>query len=150
MPQSLAKILVHIVFSTKDRTPLIDKPIENQLHAYMATIYRDLDSPAAIIGGRPDHVHALVSLSRTKSLSEVIKKVKGESSKWIKTKGIPYRRFFWQSGYGAFSVSESQFKIVEKYIREQKLHDDGTTFRNELRGLFRKHGIDYDERYVWD
>ena len=150
MPQSLVKILVHIVFSTKDRIALIDKPIENQLHAYMATIFDDVDSPAVIIGGRPDHVHALILLSRTTALSDVIKKVKGESSKWIKTKGVSYRRFFWQSGYGAFSVSESQLEIVKKYIREQKVHDEGTTFKNELRGLFRKHGIVYDERYVWD
>src|SRR5579862_9237700 len=108
MPQSLAKILVHVVFSTKERAPLIDKPIEHQLHAYMATIFRDLDSPVLIIGGMPDHIHALTSLSRTHALADVLKKVKGESSKWIKTKGPLYRRFFWQGGYGAFSVSQSK------------------------------------------
>ena len=150
MPQSLAKILVHIVFSTKDRIPMIDKTIETQLHAYMAAIFRDLDSPILVIGGRPDHVHVLASLSRTRALSDVIKKVKGESSKWIKTKGDPYRRFFWQAGFGAFSVSESLVEKVEKYIREQDIHHDGASFKSEMRGLFRMHGIAYDERYVWD
>ena len=150
MPQSLAKLLVHIVFSTKDRTPLIDKTHREPT----SRVHGNNFSRSRF--ARRDHRRSSRSCPRFGLIvpNEIIvrgnQKVKGESSKWIKTKGIPYRRFFWQSGYGAFSVSESQFKIVEKYIREQKLHDDGTTFRNELRGLFRKHGIDYDERYVWD
>jgi REP element-mobilizing transposase RayT len=150
MPQSLAKILVHIVFSTKNRQPLIDPAIEPQLHSYMATVFRSLESPVLLIGGTNDHVHSLCSLSRNYAMKELLQEVKRSTSKWAKTKGAAYRNFYWQDGYGAFSIGESGVAKLKRYILGQKTHHHTVSFQDEMRKFFKLYKMDYDERYVWD
>src|ERR1043166_1068077 len=116
MPQSLSRVLVHTIFSTKSRDPLLsDKTIRAELHAYIAGTCRKLDSPSIIVGGIADHVHILCALSRNLAVARFIYDVKRASSKWIKSKGAQYTGFHWQNGYGAFSVSESQATRVKTY-----------------------------------
>jgi REP element-mobilizing transposase RayT len=150
MPQSLSRILVHIVFSTKHRQPLINPEIENELFPYMASIFHEYESPAIMINGAEDHVHILCVLSRKIALSDLIEKVKKSSSKWIKTKGAAYKNFYWQNGYGAFSIGESGVEALKKYIADQKEHHRKKTFQEELREFFKLYKIEYDEKYVWD
>ncbi len=150
MPQSLASILVHLTFSTKNRQPLIRPDIEPELHPYMATIFRQMDSPSIALNGTDDHVHALFRLGRKTSVADVVEEVKKSSSKWIKTKGIEYAEFYWQAGYGAFSIGQSGVSGVKRYIANQKEHHHKRTFQDEFRELCTKYEIEYDERYVWD
>jgi putative transposase len=150
MPQSLAKILVHIVFSTKNRAPLIAEEIEKELFSYQAAILREHKSNALIINGTADHVHILCTLPRTIALSKLLEEVKKSSSKWIKTKGQGLRDFAWQNGYGAFSISPSVVDRAKAYIANQKEHHRTQTFQDEFRKLLERYQIDYDERYVWD
>jgi len=150
MPQSLASILVHVVFSTKHRQPLIKPEIEDELFAYMASIWRAHESPAIAINGTEDHVHMLISLSRKVALSDVIEEVKKSSSKWIKTKGSEYKNFYWQNGFGAFSIGQSGVEALKKYIAIQKEHHKKKTFQDEFRAFLKAYNIEYDERYVWD
>jgi REP element-mobilizing transposase RayT len=150
MPQSLSEILVHLVFSTKNREPFLRDSIEGELYAYGTTVLKNLDCPALAMNGTADHVHALIRLSRTKTVADVVEELKTSTSKWIKTKGPNFRGFHWQSGYGAFSVSPSNAAQVVDYIRQQKKHHRGQSFQDEFRALLAKHGISLDERYVWD
>ncbi len=150
MPQSLSSILIHLVFSTKKREPYITPEIEPELHAYLAAVFRECHSPALTINGTADHVHTLFTLSRTITVADLVEEVKKRSSKWAKTKGGTYRNFQWQSGYGAFSVSQSNAAAVKKYITGQKEHHRRKTFEEEYRSFLEKYGIAYDERYVWD
>ena len=152
MPQSLAKVLVHFVYSTKNRTPwLQSEEIRTELYKYKATILRDkVDSPALIIGGVEDHIHALCLLSRKFAIMDVIEKAKTETTKWMKKQGPEYAEFHWQSGYGIFSVSESNCEKVKAYIANQVEHHKKVSFQDEFRTLCRRHGIEIDERYVWD
>ena len=152
MPQSLAKVLVHIVYSTKGRRPwLQDEEICRQLYAYKATILRDnVDTPALIIGGVDDHIHALCLLSRKFAIKDVIEEAKTETSKWIKKQGPQYADFQWQSGYGIFSVSESNAEQVRQYIAHQTEHHKRMSFQYEFLAMCKRHGIEIDERYVWD
>ena len=119
MPQSLSSILVHLVFSTKNREPYLTKAIEKELHPYMAKIFRALMSPSVSIDGTADHVHMLFSLGRVIRIAELVEEVKTESSKWIKTKGPAFKSFHWQKGYGAFSIGQSQVQILKRYIARQ-------------------------------
>jgi len=152
MPQSLAKVLVHIVYSTKSRRPwLKDEEIRRQLYAYKATILRDnVDTPALIIGGVEDHIHALCLLSRNFAIKKVIEEAKTGTTKWLKKQGQQYADFHWQSGYGIFSVSESNAEQVKRYIANQAEHHQKKSFQDEFRELCQRHGIEIDERYVWD
>jgi len=150
MSQSLSTILVHIVFSTKQRRLLIKPEIEKELHAYLATIFKDCNSPALIINGTSDHIHVLCQLAKTKTVSNVIEDVKKKSSKWIKSKGAEYEEFYWQNGYGAFSIGNSQVPAVRKYIEEQKEHHMKKSFQEELLEFLRLYEVQYDERYLWD
>ena len=150
MPQSLSSILIHLIFSTKNREPFITEAIEKELHPYMAKIFRELKSPALTIGGTDDHVHILFSLGRTIEVAELIEKVKTKSSKWIKTKGQEFENFYWQRGYGAFSIGQSQVETLKRYIARQRIHHQRVTFQEEYRKFLKSYGIDYDERYVWD
>jgi putative transposase len=150
MPQSLSSILIHLIFSTKNREPFITPAIEPELHPYMASIFRALKSPSLTIDGTNDHVHILFSLSRIIKIADLVEEVKTESSKWIKTKGTEFRNFHWQKGYGAFSIGQSQVPIVKRYIAQQKPHHQRVTFQDEYRKFLKSYGIDYDERYVWD
>ena len=150
MSQSLANLLVHIIFSTKDRLPLIRQKIEDQLHSYIAGIFKEYSSPAIIIGGTDNHIHILCSLSKKISLSKVIENVKKSSSKWIKTVDPEYRKFYWQNGSGAFSIGASGKIATIKYIRNQKKHHRNKSFQEEFLKFLNKYRIKYDERYIWD
>lgn len=150
MSQSLVKNLIHLVYSTKDRHPLITEAVRESLFAYQAGIFKQWDSPALVIGGVEDHVHALFSLSKNYALKKIVEEVKKGSSKWIKTYGESFHDFYWQTGYGAFSVSQSNIEAVRNYIETQVEHHKKMTFQDELRGLFQRHCIEFDERYVWD
>jgi len=150
MPQSLANIIVHLMFSTKNRLPLITPAIEPELYPYLAAILSACDSPPILIDGVADHVHLTFRLARTMTLSRVVEDVKKRSSGWIKTKGPEFARFYWQNGYGASSVGQSGLDAVLSYIRNQKQHHRRISFQEELRTLLTEHHIEWDERYVWD
>ena len=150
MPQSLSSILVHIIFSTKNREPFITPTVETELHPYMATIFRQVKSPSLCIDGTADHVQILFSLARVITIADLVEEVKTNTSKWIKTKGREFRNFHWQKGYGAFSIGQSNVSKLRRYIRNQKQHHRRITFQGEYRKFLAAYGIDYDERYVWD
>lgn len=148
MPQSLARNSIHLVFSTKNREPLIEPALNPKLFAYLAGTLNDIKCPALTVGGVADHVHILFVLARTVSLSEAVETVKKSSSKWMKQNGVP--KFFWQSGYGAFSVSASKEAEVTGYIEKQAEKHRRRTYQDEVRELLRRHRMEWDERYVWD
>jgi putative transposase len=148
MPQSLARIGVHLVFSTKHREPLLTPEVRPALFAYLAGALNAIDCPALEVGGFVDHVHLLFVLSKTRSLSEAVEEVKVASSKWAKEKVHP--RFYWQNGYGAFSVSATNEARVIAYIQKQEDHHRETTFQDEVRDLMHRTGQPLDERYFWD
>ena len=150
MPQSLSPILIHLIFSTKNREPFLTPEIETELYPYMASILKAVKSPALIINGTSDHVHTLLSLSRVVTIADLVEEVKTESSKWIKTKGREFNNFHWQNGYGAFSIGQSQVPAVKRYIARQKERHRRITFQDEYRKFLKLYGVDYDERYVWD
>jgi putative transposase len=150
MSQSLVKNLVHLVYSTKHREPLIPKEHRNSLFSYQAGIFKEWQSPALAIGGVADHVHALFALSKNHPLKKLVEEVKKGSSKWMKSDGPRIQQFSWQAGYAAFSVSQSSVETVQQYIAEQEEHHRKMTFQDELRTLFNRHGIAFDEQYVWD
>ena len=150
MPQSLANVIIHIIFSTKDHVAFIDDAIESELQKYLATVAKSCGCLSHQIGGTANHVHVLCSLSRTTTISELVEEIKKRSSKWMKTKGPRYAKFSWQTGYGVFSVSQSQFDAVRDYIKTQRDHHRRKTFHEEFREFLDKYKIAYDERYVWD
>ena len=150
MPQSLSSILIHLIFSTKNREPFLTTEIDAELYPYMASIFKAMKSPALIINGTSDHIHTLFSLSRVVTIASLVEEVKTESSKWIKTKGKQFRNFHWQSGYGVFSIGQSQVPTVKRYITRQKEHHHRVSFQDEYRKFLNVYGVEYDERYVWD
>jgi putative transposase len=147
--QSLANILTHLIFSTKNREPLLaDKDLRQRAHAYLAAVLKDLRCPALIVGGVADHGHILCQLAKTQSVSVVIEHLKTSSSKWLKTQGV--RTFSWQRGYGAFSVSQPNVASVVSYIEKQEEHHRTVTFAEEFRLFLKRYRVAFDERYVWD
>jgi REP element-mobilizing transposase RayT len=151
MSQSLAKILVHTVFSTKDRRPLLhDLALRNEMHCYIGGILSNLKCQPIIVGGVDDHVHFLCALARTCEAAEMVKEAKRGSSLWIKTKGSEFKEFHWQNGYGIFSIGFSQIPTVRAYIENQADHHRMISFQDEYRELLRRYEIEFDERYVWD
>ena len=151
MPQSLAKILVHVVFSTKDRRPFLrDQPLREELHRYLGGILTQLDCQPIIVGGVADHVHLLASLSRTSAAAEMVKEVKRGSSLWLKERDAGMWEFGWQNGYGIFSIGASQIEEVRRYIAEHEQHHRRLSFQDEFRLLLKRYEIAHDERYVWD
>jgi REP element-mobilizing transposase RayT len=150
MSQSLSSVLIHLVFSTKNREPFITPAIETELYPYMATILRELKFPSLAIDGTADHVHILFSMARTVTIADIVEEVKTGTSKWIKTKGREFRNFHWQRGYGAFSIGQSNVASLKQYIRNQKEHHKLVTFQDEYRKFLKAYGIDYDEKYVWE
>ncbi len=148
MPQSLAKIYIHCVFSTKKRIPLIIDAVRKDLHSYIIGTLANLGSYVYEIYANPDHIHVLCTLPRTITVAELISKMKTSSSKWIKKQGI--KNFSWQDGYGVFSVSSSKLKVVENYIMNQAEHHGKLSFKDELRDFFKEYKVEYDEQYVWD
>jgi putative transposase len=149
MPQSLVKILVHVVFSTKNRRDLITPEIENKLYAYISGIVENNGSKLILANGTANHIHLLISLGRTTDISKLIGDIKRASSVWAKENGGP-RDFYWQEGYGAFSIGQSHVLEVMKYIWRQKLHHAKKDFKSEFRDLLAKYEVEYDERYIWD
>ena len=150
MGQSLVKNYIHLVFSTKYREPLIDEAIESELYAYLGGICNQLECQPIKIGGFTDHIHILCMLSKKTALMKLVEELKSHSSKWIKTKGENYRNFYWQGGYGAFSVNPAEMDVVVRYIENQKEHHRKKIFQEEYRGFLKKYEVEYDERYVWD
>ncbi|MCM4158750.1 IS200/IS605 family transposase [Antarcticibacterium flavum] len=150
MGQSLVKNYVHLIFSTKNRNPLIHPPVEGELYNYLGGICNQLECQAVQVGGYLDHVHILCMLSKKITLMKLIEELKSHSSKWIKTKGVGYQNFYWQSGYGAFSVSPSEIDKIITYITNQHEHHRKKTFQEEYRDFLKRYNVDYDERYVWD
>jgi REP element-mobilizing transposase RayT len=148
MPQSLAKVYIHIVFTTKTGYPFIAESIRPELQSYIIGTLSNLGIFTYEIFANPDHIHILCTLPRTLTIADLISKIKTSSSKWIKTKGFP--DFDWQDGYGVFSVSSSKVATVENYIRKQPEHHKQSDYKDELRQFFREYKIDFDERYVWD
>lgn len=150
MGQSLVKNYIHLVFSTKHRQHLIHPPVEEELHSYLGGICKNLGCQPLKVGGYTDHIHMLFMLSQKVALMKLVEEVKSHSSKWVKTKGEEYRNFYWQDGYGAFSVNPRQVDRVIAYIANQKEHHGKKTFQDEYRGFLKRYNVDYDERYVWD
>ncbi|MGL6227383.1 MAG: IS200/IS605 family transposase [Thermoguttaceae bacterium] len=151
MPQSLSQIFLHIIFSTKSRQCFFqDNSFENDHFGYLAGICKKQDCHAKIIGGYVDHVHILCSLSRTKTVAELVKAIKANSTIWIKEKQPSWRDFCWQQGYGVFSVSPSQVDHAVEYIKNQKLHHKEMSFQDEYRKFLNKHNVVFDENHVWN
>lgn len=150
MPQSLSNILIHLIWSTKDRRPWLEKGIREKTHAFLAGTVRQMDCEAYRVGGVADHVHLAVRLSRTLSVADLVKEVKIASSKWVKAQDSSLHDFAWQQGYGVFSVGMSQKERLLDYIDTQEEHHRTRPFQEEYRDFLKKYGIDYDERYVWD
>lgn len=151
MPQSLSKILLHVVFSTKNRLPWINQSLELPLYRYLKGVCENLGVILYHVGGMPDHIHLLIALPRTLTVSKLINTLKASSSKWVKTCSPHFEKFSWQNGYGTFSVSQSAFENVVKYIKNQKEHHGkGVSFQEEYRYLLNKHQLEYNEKYLWD
>jgi REP element-mobilizing transposase RayT len=141
-------VLIHLVFSTKNRDPLIPAALHGELHAYIGAVLNHLECRSLRVGATDDHVHILYALARTRALATVTEKVKTASSQWIKRRGVT--AFAWQTGYGAFCVSEANARSVCRYIEHQATHHARFSCRDEFRGFLRRSHLDYDERYVWD
>ena len=150
MPQSLAQILVHLVFSTKNREMLLADDIRDDLHAYIGGIVDNQKGTLLKAGSVADHIHLLIALPRTCAPSDLVQEIKTGSSKWLKTKGTRYTNFRWQGGYGIFSISPSHRPALEDYIATQAEHHRVVTFQEEYRRLLEKYEIQIDERHVWD
>ena len=148
MPQSLAKVNVHIVFTTKYGQEFIKQEIQEELHSYIIGVLSNLGSYTYEIYANPDHIHILCTLPRTITMADLVSKIKTSSSKWIKHLGIP--DFYWQDGYSIFSVSSSKVEAVKKYIINQPQHHKEVDYKDEFRLFLKENGIEYDERYVWD
>jgi len=149
MAQTLVCLRVHVIFSTKDRRPLITPEVEPELYAYMAGTAKNLESRSLATGGTSNHVHLLLSQSKNIALSHLMEEIKKSSSKWIKTKGATLRSFSWQDGYGAFTIGQSQVDALKRYIAGQKERHKKLTFEEELVTLLKKYEVEYDERYIW-
>jgi REP element-mobilizing transposase RayT len=150
MPQSLTKLYAHLIFSTKNRHPFLDDAIRPRLHAYLATTIRNLDSSWVVVGSVADHVHILFDMGKMHAPVEFVEQTKRESSKFIKTLGARYKDFYWQRGYGMFSVGPAHRDEAEEYVRNQEEHHRTKTFQDEYRVFLNRYDIAYDERYVWD
>jgi REP element-mobilizing transposase RayT len=150
MAQSLSKIYVHITFATKKRYPFIDENIKQELWAYIGGICKMLECNPIRVGGYNDHVHICCLLSKKITLIKLLEEIKKESSKWIKSKGEQYSQFYWQDGYGAFSVNPSEIERVVRYIDNQYEHHNKQSFQRELLAFLKKYEVEYDERYLWE
>ncbi len=151
MPQSLVQIYVHFVYSTKHRKPFFnDNEFRDRTHRYLAGICRNLKCPGLIVGGVEDHVHILCRFGTNIEVADLIRDLKRDSSKWVKSEQPRLAEFHWQRGYGAFSVSPAHIDALKEYIAEQEAHHRHETFQDEFRRVCRKYGVEIDERYVWD
>lgn len=148
MAQTCGNVVVHLIFSTKLRRPLITPDIRSDLFAYLGGIVRELQGTALIVNGTCDHVHMLIRIRPVQSIAEIARVVKTNSSRWIRKKG--HKEFGWQAGYGAFSVSESNVQAVSKYIATQEEHHRKRSFQEEFVAFLKKNNVVYDERYIWN
>jgi putative transposase len=149
MATTFTRLLVHIVFSTKNRAELIKPDIERDLHAYVKGIAKNHASPILEIGGTADHIHLLVSLSKRVAVADLLENIKKDSSAWMKAQGPQFRQFYWQEGYGAFTIGESGMPSLKRYIANQKAHHRRKSFKEEFLRLLKKYRVEYDERYIW-
>ena len=149
MAGAFTKVYYHLVFSTKDRAKLIDEDIKTELYSYLYGIFKNENGYVLAIGGMSDHIHLLCSIPPKNSISDMIKKIKVASSKWLKERGGLYQKFQWQPGYGLFTVSHSQVDVVSKYIKNQKKHHENFSYKDEFRLLLKKHNIEFDEKFIW-
>ena len=149
MAQTLTSLLTHIVFSTKHRADLITPAIEPELYAYLGGIAANQQAVLLAAGGTANHLHLLVSQSKNIALKDLLQDLKGDSSKWIKTKGAEFSDFHWQDGYAAFSLGQSQVAKTRAYLAKQKVHHKKTPFEDELKIILDKYDVEYDERYLW-
>jgi putative transposase len=150
VPQSLTKLYAHLIFSTKNRQPFLADAVRPRVHAYLATTIRDMDSPWVVVGGVADHVHILFDIGKMHAPVEFVERTKRESSKFIKTLGEKYAGFYWQRGYGMFSVGPAHRDEAEEYVCNQKAHHRVKSFQEEFRAFLDRYGFEYDEQYVWD
>ena len=151
MPQSLSKIALHVVFYTKHKYGCFtNRDVRNDMHSYIAAIFNQRGATAIKVGGVADHIHILCLQSRTELISKTIGEAKRSSNLWLKEKGGIFTNFYWQNGYGVFSVSESHINQVSKYIENQEEHHNKASFKKEYRTLLKTYKIEYDEKYVWD
>ncbi|MBN1516565.1 IS200/IS605 family transposase [Candidatus Sumerlaeota bacterium] len=150
MPQSLSLVIVHLIFSTKDRKPFLDATIRESTHAYLASVARNAGCECYRVDGVEDHVHFAIRLSRTITIADLVEKLKTASSKWIKTQGGHLSEFAWQRGYGCFSIGPNDLAALMNYIDRQQEHHEKRTFQDEFRMFLKKYGVEYDEAYVWD
>ena len=150
MSQSLSRVYVHITFSTKYRKELINPGIEKPLYEYLGGICKGMECYPAKIGGHKNHVHILCLLSKKVTQMELLEELKKRSSKWIKSKGQAYADFYWQNGYGIFSVNPAETDRVIKYIENQHDHHRKKDFKKEFLELLNKYNVNYDEKYLWD
>ena len=150
MAHTYTDLLVHVLFSTDKRQPFLDQELRPRLFPYMGGILKRLGSVPLMVNGVEDHVHILCRLSKSLDVSALVRELKRDSSKWIKDENPRLADFYWQNGYAAFSVSESNVEIVKRYIQNQEEHHRKMTFQDELRALLKRHRVEFDERYVWD
>jgi REP element-mobilizing transposase RayT len=150
MGKSYCNLIYHIVFSTKDRAPLLTTEHRDRIHEYLGGAIRDMGGVALAVGGTSDHVHILAKLRQDKALSDALRDLKAGTSKWIHNTFKPLDKFAWQEGYGAFSVSTSQVDKVTAYITSQESHHKTTTFQDEFVALLNVHGVEFDHRYIWE
>jgi len=150
MPQSLSFVLVHLIFSTKDRRPLLVESVRPALYAYLATVVRNVGCECYRVGGIEDHVHLAVRLFRTVNIAELVEQIKSSSSKWLKTQSPTLSKFAWQRGYAEFSVSPMDMGALVEYIAGQEDHHRKSSFQDELRSFLKRYGVECDERYLWD
>lgn len=152
MPQSLSSLLIHLVFSTKNREPWIFPEIRSDFHAAMAMMIRTDGGEAYRVGGTADHVHLAIQLGRTQTIADVVKKLKRSSAVWYKSQSRTkdFQGFQWQRGYGAFTLGRSQLDTLIAYIDKQEEHHKHKTFQEEYREMLEKYQVKYDEQYVWD
>jgi len=150
MGQSLAQNYIHIIFSVKNRKPLIHESIEQELFQYIGGLCKNLESTPLEVGGYKNHIHILCILSKKLPLATLIQKVKSKSSKWIKPKGPEYKNFYWQNGYGAFSISSSKVESFRSYIKKQKEHHQNMSFEEEYKDMLKENNVEFDARYIWD
>jgi putative transposase len=150
MSQSLSMVIIHIIFSTKDRFPCLDPVTRQNLHAYLSTVSRNAKSETYRVGGTADHVHLAVRLCRTVTIAELVEELKTSSSKWVKLQRSGLHRFSWQRGYGAFSIGANELEALITYIANQEEHHKVRTFQEEYLALLGKYGVQFDKRYIWD
>ena len=150
MPQSLSLVIIHVIFSTKDRHPFLYQDTRPKLHAYLATVARNIGCEAYRVGGVADHVHLAIRLSRTVTIADLVQDLKTSSSKWVKAQSPDLATFSWQRGYGCFSVGPSGLEPLRAYIDDQEKHHETRTFQDEFRIFLKKYGVEYNEAYVWD